>query len=129
MSKSSIRRKLQALREQLCPQQPVIIGVSVDTRSGAIRNILTDDGINKLVPAKLSIEDLPATCRVFRYDPSRECLSMYQSTHDGLAHAQRVLGVNEDILLGRAPSWDAPMSEWETLFAGQNDGGDCRASD
>jgi hypothetical protein len=129
MSKSSIRRKLQELREQLHPTPPAIIGATVDVRTGHLRSVLWADSGNRPAPSDLTIEDLPGTCRVFRYDPSRECLSIYQSTRDGLAYAQRVIGVNEDILLGRAPAWDAPMSEWEALFAGQHSEGDCRASD
>jgi hypothetical protein len=38
-----------------------------------------------------------------------------------LAHAQRVLGVDEDVVLGRAPSWDAPLSEWPEILARQQE--------
>jgi hypothetical protein len=64
----------------------------------------------------LTVADLPDDCFVHWYDPSRECATLYRSTRDGLAYVQRVLGVNEDIVLGRAPSWDAPISEWPQLF-------------
>jgi hypothetical protein len=129
MTKASIRRQLQGLRERLSPPQPAIIAATIDVRSNQIRSILMADSGNRPAPADLTVEDLPGTCRVFQYDPSRECLLMYQSTHDGLAYAQRVLSVDEDIVTGRAPCWDAPMNAWEKLFAGQHDGGDCRASD
>jgi hypothetical protein len=124
MSKSSIRRKLQNLREQLCPQQPVIIGVSVDTRTGQLRSILWGDCVNRPAPSDLRVEDLPRGCLIHRYDPSREAAILYRSTADGHARVQRVLGVNEDIVTGRAPCWDAPMSEWPAIFAGQHEGGD-----
>jgi hypothetical protein len=131
MTKASIRRQLQELRERLSPPQPSVLGATVDSRTGQLRSVLMADSGNRPAPSELTVEDLPADCLVHRYDPSRECVSLFRSTADGLAHVQRVVGVNEDILLGRAPAWDALMSEWPAIFAGQHDGGDCdgRASD
>jgi hypothetical protein len=129
VSKASIRRRLQELREQLRPTPPPVIAAAVDTRTGQLRSILWADSVNRPVPADLRVEDLPAGCLVHRYDPSREAAILYRSTTDGRAHVQIICSVNEDIVTGRAPCWDAPMSEWESIFATQrNEGGD-HASD
>jgi hypothetical protein len=119
MTGAAIRRRLQELRKQLSPPQPAVIGATVDTRTNKIRSILTSDGVGGPAPAELAVEDLPAGCLVHRYDPSREAVSLYRSTADGRCHLQIVVGINEDILLGRTPSWDAPMSEWPAIFARQ----------
>jgi hypothetical protein len=129
MSKSSIRRKIQELRERLSPPQPAIVGATIDVRTGQLRSILWADSGNRPAPSDLTIEDLPPDCFIYRYNPSREAAILYRSTADGRAHVQRILGCDEDIILGFRPPWDAPMSEWESLFAGQHPEGDRRASD
>jgi hypothetical protein len=119
MTRAAIRRRLQELRERLSPPQPVVIGATLDVRSGKLRNILTDDGAGRPAPPDLTVEDLPRGCSVFRYNPSRECVSLFRSTADGRCHAQIVAGVDEDVVLGRAPAWDAPLDQWPAIFAGQ----------
>jgi hypothetical protein len=128
MTKASIRRQLKGLRERLSPPGSRAFGVTIDTRSNQIRSVLTADAGNRPAPDGLRIEDLPAGCFIHRYDPSQECATLYRSTADGQAHVQRVLGVDEDIILGRKPCWNAPMSEWPAIFERQcKRGEDCES--
>jgi hypothetical protein len=111
------RARIARLESVLAPTPRRILGATIDTRTGKLRNILASDGVSGPAPSELAIEDLPAGCFIHRYNPSQECVSLYRSTLDGRCHVQRVLNVDEEILLGFAPSWDAPLSEWPAIFA------------
>lgn len=95
------RARIAKLESALVPKQTRIIGATVDTRTGELRCVLYDHRGNHDAPPGLTVTDLPLDCLLYSYDPSTECASLYQSTLDGRAHVQHVLGVNEDIVLGR----------------------------
>jgi hypothetical protein len=94
------RARIAELEIVFIPKPPRILGATVDVRTGELRSVLYDDRGNHPAPAGLTEADLPRDCRVYRYDPSTECASLYQSTGDGRVHVTRVLGVDEDAFLG-----------------------------
>src|SRR5262249_2149796 len=97
-----MRRARIARLESVLAQPPArILGATIDTRTGKLRNILASDGVKRPAPPELTVEELPQDCLVHRYDPSQECAWLYRSTADGRCHVQRVLGVDEDVILGR----------------------------
>jgi hypothetical protein len=114
------RRSLTGLRKAVAAlQTPAvhIIAAAIDVRMGRPRKILLSSGVQQSAPDDLAVDQLPRGCRMYEYDPSREVLSLYRSDADGRAHAQLVHDADEDIIVGRKPSWDAPLSEWPACFA------------
>jgi hypothetical protein len=114
------RRSLTGIKKLIAAlQKPAIhiIGAAIDVRSGRLRKILTSDGIQQPAPDDLTVDTLPRGCRLFDYDPSRQVLSLYRSDADGRAHPQYLHAANEDIVVGRKPAWDAPLSAWPAIFA------------
>jgi hypothetical protein len=95
------RARISRLESALAPEPPCILGATLDSRTGQLRHVLYNHKGSWDAPPGLTLADLPPDCLIYRYDPSSECASLYQSTADGRVHIQRVLGVNEDILLGR----------------------------
>jgi hypothetical protein len=77
-----------------------ILGATIDSRTGQLRSVLYYGRGNHPAPPGLTVDDLPFDSLLYEYDPSSECVVLYQSTMDGQAHAQRVLG-NENVILGR----------------------------
>ncbi len=94
------RARITRLECALLPRPPRIIGATVDVRTGQLRCVLYNHRGNHPAPPGMTEADLPRDCRVYRYDPSTQCASLYQSTGDGRAHVQVMLGVNEDEFLG-----------------------------
>jgi hypothetical protein len=54
------------------------------------------------IPPGLTLADVPDEALIHRYDPRNEAAFLYRSTADGRAYIQRVLVVDEDVILGRA---------------------------
>jgi hypothetical protein len=90
------RGRIARLESALLPKPPRILGATVDVRTGELRSVLYDDRGNHPAPPGLTLADLPPDCRIYRYDPSTQCASLYQSTADGRAHVQVMLSVDED---------------------------------
>jgi hypothetical protein len=95
------RARISRLESALAPEPPCILGATLDSRTGQLRHVLYNGQGNRDAPPGLTLADLPSDCLIYRYDPSSECACLFQSTTDGRAHVQRVLGVNEDVVLGR----------------------------
>jgi hypothetical protein len=93
------RSRVRKLEDALVPAVPVIIGATVSTIDGAIRQVVYSSGMNDKSPPGLTREQLPPDCFIHEYDPRVEVASIYRGT-DGIAHVQRMLGVNEFVFLG-----------------------------
>jgi hypothetical protein len=95
------RARISRLESALAPEPPCILGATLDSRTGQLRRVLYNGKGTRDAPTGLVLADLPSDCLIYSYDPSSECAFLFQSTADGRAHVQRVLGVNEDTVLGR----------------------------
>jgi hypothetical protein len=61
------------------------------------------------VPPGMTEADLPPGIVIHRYDPTQEACSMYRGT-DGRVGVTQVLGVDEDVVLGRK-KWEGDSYE------------------
>jgi hypothetical protein len=103
------------LESILVPTPPRILAALV--WQGAVRKLLIG-AVSAPASEGMTITNLPPGCVIFESNPRQEAALLYLGT-DGKPHCQRVLNVCEDIIVGRTPSWDAPMSEWPGIFARQ----------
>jgi hypothetical protein len=95
------RARIARLESVLIPKPPRIIGATIDVRNDQLREMLYEQRGNHPAPPGLTVADLPPDCFIYRYAPSTEAASLYQSMLDCRAHVQRVLGLDEDVFLRR----------------------------
>jgi hypothetical protein len=92
------RNRLAKLEEALLPRPPRIHAALA--WEGRVRTVLIGAGC---FPAEegLTVEDLPEGCLVFWSNPREEAASLYLDRGTNEPGIQRILGVEEDIVLGR----------------------------
>jgi hypothetical protein len=67
---------------------------------GRVRTVLIGAGCFP-APEGLTVEDLPDSCVVFVSNPGEEAACLYLDRGTNEPGIQRILGVDEDIVLGR----------------------------
>jgi hypothetical protein len=95
---STLRKRVEQLEREGSASDILGATVAVD---GTVRMVLYASGGCFNAPPDMTEADLPPGCFIHRYDPADECATLYKSTIDGRAHVQQVVGVDEDIFLGR----------------------------
>jgi hypothetical protein len=96
------RQRLARLERTFATTAPRILGVTVDARTEELRSIVKADGVMREAPQGLTRADLSPDCLVCRYDPSRECPSLFVSTEDDRARVKRVFA-SEEGMFGHNP--------------------------
>jgi hypothetical protein len=91
------RARLASLENVLAPAPPRIRAALA--WQGEVRELLIG-AVNRCAPEGMRVADLPPGCVVFESNPREEAAAIFLAVN-GEPYCQRILGVDEDILLGR----------------------------
>ena len=92
------RKRLTKLEDALLPRPPRIRAALA--WEGRVRTVLIGAGCFP-APEGMTVEELPEGCVVFWSNPREEAACLYLDTTTNEPGIQRILGVEEDIVLGR----------------------------